>query len=121
MKIKLPHRTVIFKEEDKFLSGKEKSELVEKILQEKLIVNNEEMVLENYFRDNFNNQSVIVALDMFTYFITKEHKVKEEIMTRETIKKMQRGDGRTINFSNLAYNDNLKMGLVDDSTESNYN
>lgn len=121
MKIILPHRTIVFKEEHKMLADAEKVALVKEILNEEVTIKNKTIKLEHYFQDNFNNRSVIVALDMLAYFITKEHKVKQDIMTRETIKKMQKGDGRTINFSNLNYTDNLKMGVIDDASDSNYN
>ena len=121
MKIKLPHRTVVIKEIDKMLTDKEKVAYVNEILKEETVVKGEAMTVENYFRDNFNNQSAIVAMDMLSYYITKEHKAKQDILTRKTVGKMQKGDGRTLNFSNLNYNENLKMGLVDDQSETDYN
>lgn len=121
MKIKLPHRVLFLKEEDKNLSGEEKVSLVNEILSEKVIINQEEMTLEEFYIDNKHLPSVIVALDMFSYYITKEHRVRQDIMTRETIKKMLRGDGRTINFTNLSYDSMVNMGMVDDLDDSNYN
>lgn len=121
LKIKLPHRTVVIKEIDKMLTDKEKVAYVNEILKEETVVKGEAMTVENYFRDNFNNQSAIVAMDMLSYYITKEHKAKQDILTRKTVGKMQKGDGRTLNFSNLNYNENLKMGLVDDQSETDYN
>lgn len=120
MKIQLPHRVLKFTEEDKILTGEEKVLFINEILAEKIVVNDEMMTLDDYYRDNFNNRSVIVALDMFSYYITKNHREHQDIMTRETIKKMQRGDGRTINFSNLGYNDMTGMGMIDDIDDSHY-
>src|SRR5690606_26241003 len=121
MKIQLPHRTLHIREEHKMMDGEDKVKFVNEILQEEVIINGESMTLDYYFATNFNNQSVIVAMDMLSYFITKIHRERQDIMTRETIKKMQRGDGRTINFSNLKYKDKVNMGMIDDIDDSNYN
>lgn len=111
MKIKLPHRTLRLTEDEKMLSGEKKVELVSEILQEKLVHENQEITLEDFLGLTFDNPSSVVIMDMFAYFITKEHRKKQDIMTRETIGKMQRGDGRTINFTNLSQDEKVSMGI----------
>lgn len=113
MKIKLPHRVVKFTEQQKSMTGKEKVDIVNSLLAEAFEIDDETTTLEDYLYFNKNLPSAIIIKDMLAYFIVKEHRVKEEIMTRETFRRMQKGDGRTINFSNLKYNDAISMGLID--------
>jgi len=115
MKIRLPHRTLVITEKEKMLSDKEKIEFVNKLLKENVELHGETISLDLYFSENKSRAS-IVAQDMIAYFITKEHMAHQDIMTRKTIKKMQKGDGRTVNFTNLSYQDKINLGL-DDATD----
>lgn len=113
MKIQLPHRVLYLTEEDKMLSGADKVKLVNCVLNENIKINNVDTTLDLHLHETFNIQRSIVIMDMLSYFITKEHRARQDIMTRETIKKMQQGDGRTVVFSSLNYSDKVSMGLVD--------
>lgn len=120
MRIKLPHRVLLLTEDHKYMTGKDKVTFLNAVLMEEVEVNGVEMTLDQYYTDNKTNPSVIVALDMMSYFITKEHRTHQDIMTRETIKKMTRGDGRTVNFTNLKHSDKVNMGMIDDVEPSGY-
>lgn len=119
MKIKLPHRVLRLTEEDKMLPDEDKVALVNSILQEDVSYRGESISLEDYLSETFDNRTSIVIMDMLSYYITKKHRERQDIMTRETMGKMQKGDGRTANFSNLRYSDRVSMGLVDDDDYSN--
>lgn len=118
MKIKLPHRTLFFTEEDKLLSGDDKVEKVNEILNEKVSYRGSSITLEEYLGETFDNPSSMVIMDMFSYYITKTHRKKEEIMTRETFGKMEKGDGRTLPVSSMNANESSERGLID--TEDEY-
>lgn len=111
MKIKLPHRILELTEEDKSLPCEEKVELVNSILQEKV---SESLTLEMYLHESFDNPQSIVILDMLGYFISKIHKKRQDILTRESIKGMQSGDGRTTPFSSLSQSNKADLGIAEE-------
>lgn len=115
MKIKLPHRTVVFTEEQKKASAEERVVLVNEVLQEKI---NENLTVEEYFTENFGNSSVTVAMDMLSYFIIKEYNQQEDIISRDGVKKMKKGNKNSVNFSNLTEQDKVSLGL--DNLVENY-
>lgn len=118
MKIKLPHRTLFFTEEDKMLSGEQKVEKVNEILNENVMYKGNRITLEDYLGETFDNPSTMVIMDMLSYYITKVHRKKEEIMTRETFGNMEKGDGRTFPVSSMNANESSERGLID--TEDEY-
>lgn len=121
MKIILPHKTLRITEKQKMMSDVDKVKFVNDLLQEEVEMHGQKTTLEMYLYETFNNPTSIVVMDMLSYFIAKEHRKYQDIMTRKTIRKMQRGDGRTINFTNLKYSDKIGMGLIDDVDSSNFN
>jgi len=116
MKLELPHRTLYITEEQKSMSDIDKLIYVNEILNEKLVVDGVETTLE-YFLATTQNATTNHIKDMLGYFLTKTHRVKEDIITLEGMKHMQKGGGKSTPFSSLAYKDGVKLGTIDGSDE----
>lgn len=119
MRIELPHRIVRLSEDEKMLPSEEKKKIVEGILQETVTVNNEEMSVEEYFNLTFNIQSTKIAMELLAYFMIKEHKQREDILSGEAMKKMNRGSKFSTNFSDLSLTDKVSLGIDNENDYAN--
>lgn len=112
MRIQLPHRELRLTEEQKQMPAEKRIELVNEILAERLQNKHGEMVtLEEYLQEGFNSQNAIIIMECFSYFIIKEYNQQEDIISQDGMKKMQRGNKNSINFSNLSGEQNIALGL----------
>lgn len=117
MRIKLPHREIALTEEQKSLSSELKKKIVDEILSESVSYGDETVTLNEYLHRTFDNPSSRVIMDMLAYFMIKEHRQKEDILTREAEKEMIKFTSRSkeIHFSNLSLTDKVSLGLDTDN------
>lgn len=109
MRIELPHRNVNL---DASLSPTEKLEVVYKLLDEDIVFHDETMTLEDYFRFTFEIQSSITAMDIISYYLTKENRVLEVLSTKKQ-EEMRKGSKRHTTFSGMGYADQVRNGVID--------
>lgn len=113
MKIILPHRVVKFTTDDKKKNAEDRVKMVYEILAEEFQLDDVITTVEDYLVDNFSNKSSEIAMDMLSYFMTKEFNLEEDIISRKGMKQMVTGSPNYTSFSGLGEEAKAQLGISD--------
>lgn len=110
MKLDLPQKTIDL---NMSLEIDERMKVVDEILKMKIKVKNDDVILEDYFHETFNNQETRRALDTIGYYLTKVEK-DLTILSQEKIKEMNNGSKRHVTFTSMGYENQVSLGVIDE-------
>lgn len=108
IKIELPHEAYYL---DMNLTQDLKLEEVAILLQEKLVFDGEEMTVEEYFSETWDNPVTKKNLDMIGYYLIRGD--DEGILSNDDIKEMERKPKNYVTFSDLSKKRQVEIGLID--------
>lgn len=100
------------------LTNEEKREFVDNILSSESCIAG--LSWEEYFRETWNKRNTEVAIDIISNYICKinDYKIEDkEVMSRDKVRKMEKGNERVSNFSNLSLGDKVSIGIDTDTNK----